>query len=100
MNCVCDSSRGIDARHTDEILRACPDVAEGIRYGMLDYPGLANRAAQKNYVALYVMPAVLADFKARFLGVRCGKSCLRIARLEQFDEAANLDLLQAVNRAR
>ena len=81
------------------ILRACPGVAEGVRYGMLDYPGLANLATQKNYVALYVMPAVLAEFKARFPDVSRGKSCLRFARPEQFDEAAILELLQAVHRA-
>lgn len=82
------------------IHQACPDVSEGIRYGMLDYPGLANLAAQKNYVALYVASSVLAAFKARFPGVSCGKSCLRFARPEQFNEAAILDLLQAVRRAR
>ncbi len=82
------------------IHKACPDVTEGIRYGMLDYPGLANLAAQKNYVALYVASTVLATFKARFPGVSCGKSCLRFARPEQFDEAAVHDLLLAVRRAR
>lgn len=82
------------------IHKACPDVTEGIRYGMLDYPGLANLAAQKNYIALYVAATVLADFKARFPGVSCGKSCLRFARQEQFDEAAIIDLLQSVRRAR
>ena len=82
------------------IRKACPDVPEGIRYGMLDYPGLANLAAQKNYVALYVASTVLAAFKARFSGVSCGKSCLRFTRKEQFDEAAIRDLLQEVRRVR
>ena len=54
-----------------------PDIVEGLRYGMLDYPGLANLAAQKNYVALYVAPSVLADRKGDFPGVDSGKSCLR-----------------------
>ncbi len=82
------------------ILRAAPDVTEGLRYGMLDYPGLANLAAQKAYVALYVMPSVLAEFKSRFPGVSCGKSCLRFTRAEQVDEGVLLDLLRAVRSAR
>ena len=36
------------------ILRAHPDIPEGLRFGMLDYPGLANLAARKDHVALYV----------------------------------------------
>ena len=82
------------------ILRDHPDIVEGLRYGMLDYPGLANLAAQKAYVALYVTPSVLAGFKSRFPGVSCGKSCLRFKRLEQVDASALSDLLQAVRVAR
>ncbi len=82
------------------ILEGSPGIAEGLRYGMLDYPGLANLAAQKHYVALYVLPEALAAFKGRFPGVSCGKSCLRFARLEQVDRSAIADLLQAVRRAR
>ena len=82
------------------ILSDHPDIVEGVRYGMLDYPGLANLAAQKAYVALYVKPAVLARFKSRFPGVSCGKSCLRFKRPEQVDEVALADLLRAVRQAR
>ncbi len=82
------------------IFRAVPDVAEEIRYGMLDYPGLANLAAQKAYVALYVKASVLAAFKPRFPGVSCGKSCLRIVRPEQVDEDALQEMLVAVRQAR
>ena len=82
------------------ILRDHPDIVEGLRYGMLDYPGLANLAAQKSYVALYVSASVLAEFKTRFEGVSCGKSCLRFRRLEQVDDDALRDLLRAVRRAR
>ena len=82
------------------ILRDHPDIVEGLRYGMLDYPGLANLAAQKAYVALYVSPSVLAEFKSRFPGVSCGKSCLRFTRLEQVEEATLRDLLRAVRKAR
>lgn len=41
------------------ILKVAPDVEEGIAHGMLDYPGLANLAAQKRHVSLYVPPAAL-----------------------------------------
>ena len=82
------------------ILRDHPDIEEGLRYGMLDYPGLANLAAQKAYVALYVKPSVLGEFKPRFPGVSCGKSCLRFKRLDQVDADAVADLLRAVRAAR
>ena len=82
------------------ILSIDPDLEEGVRYGMLDYPGLANLAAQKSYVALYVMPAVLAKFTDRFPGVSCGKSCLRFHRLDQINEAVLVEMLQAVRGAR
>ena len=77
-----------------------PKVEEGIEYGMLDYPGLANLAAQKSYVALYVAPPVLAEHRASFPGVSAGKSCLRFARTEQVDAKALRALLRAVRRHR
>lgn len=67
------------------IFEAMPAVEEGIRYGMLDYPGLANLAAQKRYVSLYVKPAVLARHAKAFAGIDRGKSCLRFASLDQVD---------------
>ena len=73
-----------------------PDIPEGIRYGMLDYPGLANLAAQKHYVAVYVKPETLARHKDNFPGTSCGKSCLRFKNLDQFDSAALKALLTDV----
>ena len=55
------------------IFAVAPDVEEGLRYGMLDYPGLANLGAQKHYVALYVAPEVLARHVDAFPGVDRGK---------------------------
>ena len=78
------------------IRRAMPRFEEGLRYGMLDYPGLANLAAQKGYVALYVAPEVLAKHKEHFPGVNAGKSCLRFKKLEQADPDALDALLEAV----
>lgn len=76
------------------------DIEEGMAYGMLDYPGLANLAAQKNHVALYVAPEVLAKHKQNFPGADCGKSCLRLNSMQQFDAAALAELLDEVRAFR
>ena len=80
----------------DVIFEVVPGVEERIDYGMLDYPGLANLAAQKQYVALYVAPAVLEEHRAEFPGVSCGKSCLRFKKLEQAYPKALRKLLRDV----
>jgi len=80
----------------DSIFAADPKVVEGLRYGMLDYPGLANLAAQKRYVSLYVAPEVLSEYAQDFDGVARGKSCLRFTRLEQVDAPTLVRLLGAV----
>lgn len=97
---VPDGQRALIEVLRSAIHRDHPDIVEGLRYGMLDYPGLANLAAQKAYVALYVSPTVLAASKSRFPGVSSGKSCLRFKRLEQVNEAALRDLLRAVRKPR
>ena len=82
------------------ILSVAPDTEEIIEHGMLGYPGLANLAAQKHYVALYVMPAVLAKHKKNFLDADCGKSCMRFRRLDQIDSERLRVLLRDVLEAR
>ena len=82
------------------IIEAAPDVDERIGHGMLDYPGIANLAAQKNYVALYVAPPVLARRRGDFPGVDSGKSCLRFRKLEQVDREALLGLVREVRAFR
>ncbi len=82
------------------IFQVAPDVEEGIGHGMLDYPGLANLAAQKRYVALYVAASVLARRKCDFPGVSCGKSCLRFSRMDQLDRGALATLLREVQAFR
>ncbi len=47
------------------IREAAPGVREGIRHGMLDYPGLANLAAQKHHVSLYTNMKVVERFRGR-----------------------------------
>ena len=85
------------------IRKVMPKCKEGLQYGMLDYPGLANLAAQKHYVALYVMPQVLAKHRkdlGAFDGVDAGKSCLRFKRLGQVNQAEVEALLRDVLAAR
>jgi uncharacterized protein YdhG (YjbR/CyaY superfamily) len=82
------------------IFEVAPDIEEIIEFGMLGYPGLANLAAQKHYVALYVMPAVLAEHRDRFPGADCGKSCLRFRRPDQIDHERLRALLREVARNR
>lgn len=77
-----------------------PQSAEIIEYGMLSYPGLANLAAQKNYVSLYVTPKALSKYKDRFEDVDCGKSCLRFKSIKQFDRSAVRYLLELANKIR
>lgn len=82
------------------ILSVAPDTEEIIEHGMLGYPGLANLAAQKYFVALYVIPAVLAEHRDGFPGADCGKSCLRFRRPDQIDSDRLRELFRDVLSAR
>ena len=93
---VPDEQRDMLQQIRKEIFAAVPGIEEVNEYGMLGYPGLANLAAQKNYVALYVNPKVLAEHKGNFKGVSCGKSCMRFRKPEQIDTDALAKMLAAV----
>lgn len=99
-----DSVTGDQREMLEKIRKAIFDVAphagESIRHGMLDYPGICNLGAQKHYVALYVMPEVLARHAMKFEGADCGKSCLRFRRPEQIKVTALRSLLRDVRRTR
>ena len=82
------------------ILSVAPDIGEIIEHGMLGYPGLANLAAQKHYVALYVLPAVLAEHRDRFPEANCGKSCIRFRRQDQINPEQLRILFRDVLQAR
>ena len=82
------------------IFDVVPEAEEIIEYGMLGYPGLANLAAQKHYVALYVMPEVLARHRDAFSGADCGKSCLRFRKAEHIDSSNLHNLLSDVLEAK
>ena len=82
------------------ILEVEPDSRETIEYGMLSYPELANLAAQKNYVSLYVAPDAIAAFQTKYPGTDCGKCCLRFTSIRQFDPSAVRSLLEQVRQIR
>ena len=82
------------------IFKVAPKTEEGIRHGMLDYPGLANLAGQKAYVSLYVAAAVLEAHPELFPGVDRGRSCLRFKKLEQVKAKDLTLLLHAVRKYR
>lgn len=76
------------------LLEAVDASEETIEYGMLSYGDLANLAAQKNYVALYVASEVLDSFRGRLPD--CGKSCIRFRRSAQIDDHLLRELIRAV----
>ena len=78
------------------IFEVAPDVDEYIEYGMLAYGDLANLAAQKHHVALYVNPLALAEYKINQPAADCGKSCLRYRSQKSFDRDSVRELLVAV----
>lgn len=77
------------------VRRVAPETPEGIKYGMLNYPGIASLAAQKQYVALYVDPAIVDRHRADLGDLDCGRSCLRFRRREQVPEAVVVAILAA-----
>ena len=76
------------------IFQVYDENEEIIEYGMLGYPGLANLAAQKNYVALYVKPKVLDNYRDQIKD--CGKSCIRFRKPEEIDREMLQNLLKDV----
>ncbi|BDS07922.1 hypothetical protein NT6N_29620 [Oceaniferula spumae] len=80
------------------IQNVAPDATEGIEYDMLAYGELCNLAAQKNYVSLYVSPKALAEYHQSHPDANCGKCCLRLRSLKQFDPAAVKTLLERANQ--
>ena len=83
-----------------KLILAAHKGEEIIEYGMLGYPGLANLAAQKNYVSLYVLPEALKEHKQAHPDSNCGKSCLRFTKNTQVDEPAITQLLERVKELR
>lgn len=73
------------------IKQVAPGAKETMKYGMavfqlagndalIDFAALAS---QKQYMALYVEPAVLKKYRTRLGKLSIGKCCIRFQRLEQ-----------------
>ncbi len=77
----------------DDVL---PGIDEGIKYGMLNYPGVEALAAQKHHVSLYVSPAVLDRHRGEMAGFAYGKSCLRFRNKGDLDEGMLKTLLDDI----
>ncbi|MGB0775146.1 MAG: DUF1801 domain-containing protein, partial [Akkermansiaceae bacterium] len=76
------------------ILDVNPDTEEIIEYGMLGYTDVANLAAQKHYIALYVAPKAMATYKEKHPDSNCGKSCLRMRNMKQVNLPGIRQLLE------
>ena len=87
--------------HLRRLVRTtAPGLPETIRWGMLSYgePSLFALAAQKQYVALYVMATAAVDGMAEALaGVDHGKGCLRF---KEFDDVPTGTIRKLLGRAR
>lgn len=73
-----------------------PVVEEGIKHGMLDYPGAAPLAVYKHYVRLYVVPAELDARCRRFSGLDFSKSGVRFRESDAFENDGVRDVLADV----
>jgi uncharacterized protein YdhG (YjbR/CyaY superfamily) len=51
-------------------------------------------ASQKQYIALYVKPAVVDEFRSSLEAASIGKSCIRFSKPEQIDFAIVAKLLE------
>lgn len=80
------------------ILREFPEAEEHMEYGMLAYGDLANLAAQKNYVSLYVTPSVMARYQRKHPSANCGKCCLRMRSRKHYDPEAIRELIREVEK--
>jgi uncharacterized protein YdhG (YjbR/CyaY superfamily) len=51
-------------------------------------------ASQKQYIALYVKPTVVDEFRGALRAASIGKSCIRFSKPEQIDFAVIAELLR------
>jgi uncharacterized protein YdhG (YjbR/CyaY superfamily) len=76
---------------------------ETLAYGMPTYskagkPGVAF-ASQKNYISLYVNPAIVEAHREELAAASIGKSCIRFAKPEKLDLAVVEKLLVATRES-
>ena len=71
---------------------------ECMEYGMPGYKRNGSLelsfASQKQYIALYVKPTVVDEFRGLLGAASIGKSCIRFSKPEQIDFAVITDLLR------
>ena len=76
---------------------------EGIAYGMPTYSKDGKLsvafASQKNYISLYVDPAIVEIHREQLTGASIGKSCIRFSKPEKLDLAVIEKLLMATRDA-
>jgi uncharacterized protein YdhG (YjbR/CyaY superfamily) len=95
---ACMAEQSVAARAELNRVRAlvkevAPAAVECMRYGMPSYEQsgslLFSFAAQRNYLALYVLdPQVVAKYRRELGGLSSGKGCIRFRRYEQLPGAA------------
>jgi hypothetical protein len=109
-----DEPRRDQVRRLDELIReTAPELEPHIAYGMLGYgryhykyasgregdASIIGLASHKNYISLYVSGLVgeryvAETYKERLPKADIGKSCVRIKRLDDVDEAALRSLVR------
>jgi uncharacterized protein YdhG (YjbR/CyaY superfamily) len=71
---------------------------ECMEYGMPGYKRNGSLelsfASQKPYIALYVKPTVVDEFRGALRAASIGKSCIRFSKPEQIDFAVIAELLR------
>ena len=87
------------------IRNSVPDAVECMRYGLPAYELgelLCSFAAQRNYLALYLLdPEVVAKFRTRLGKLSSGKGCIRFKRFEELPiETIRMMLGEAALRRR
>ena len=78
--------------------RNLPGYEECMEFGMPGYKRNGalefSFASQKQYIALYVKPAVANEFRSTLGAASIGKSCIRFRQPEQIDFAVIVRLLR------
>ncbi|MBN2047035.1 MAG: DUF1801 domain-containing protein [Anaerolineaceae bacterium] len=86
----------------NKILTAVPEVTVGFAYRMPTFSMggeiICALAAQKHYISLYLDPALVDQYRAKFPGLSIGKSCIRFRQPDDLPAAALDQLIDELNR--
>jgi len=90
--------RGAIERLRDLCRQHLPGYEECMEFGMPGYKRNGalelSFASQKQYIALYVKPIVVDEFRSALTAASVGKSCIRFSKPEQIDFAIVAKLLK------